>query len=200
MYAVKWGENGEIERQKMRMVAKGFTQIIGKDYDETYASVACLKSVWLVCAIAATRKLQLWQVDFVSAFINSDNSFEVYMEQLKDFEQGGDGYIWRLYKTLYGTMQGAHNWAENLDKTFEGHRYYKSCTDPQIRSRVYNNKLTLTSTWTDDILGALSLIEGEQQAKMELESSYEIKDLGEARLILGMWINRNANGDIILSQ
>ena len=44
------------------------------------------------------------------------------------------------------------------------------------------------------------MVEGEQQAKMELESSYEIKDLGETRLILGMRINRNANGNIILSQ
>ena len=43
-------------------------------------------------------------------------------------------------------MQGAHDWVENLDKTFQGHGYYKSCTDPQIRSRVYNNELTLTST------------------------------------------------------
>ena len=91
VYAVKWGKNGEIERRKARMVAKGFTQIIGEDFDETYASVAHLKSVRLVCAIAATRKLRLWQVDFVSAFLNSDNSFEVYMEQPKGFEQGGGG-------------------------------------------------------------------------------------------------------------
>jgi len=83
-------------------------------------------------------------------------------------------------------MQGAHDWAENLDKTFEGHGYYKSRADPQIRSRVYDDELTLTSTWTNDILGALSTIEDERLAKAELGSSYEIKDLGEAKLILGM--------------
>jgi len=107
------------------MVAKGFTQVIGEDYEETYASVACLESVRLLCAIAASQKLRLWQVDFVSAFLNSDSSFKVYMEQPKGFETGGDKNVWRLQKTLYSTMQGAHNWANNLDKTFKGHGYYK---------------------------------------------------------------------------
>ena len=127
-------------------MAKGFTQVIGEDYEETYASVACLESVRLLCAIAASQRLHLWQVDFVSAFLNSDSSFEVFMEQPKGFEKGGGDYVWKLWKTLYGTIQGAHDWAENLDKTFEGHGYYKLHADPQIRSKVHDDELTLTST------------------------------------------------------
>jgi len=105
-----------------------------------------LESICLVCAIAASQQLCLWQINFVSAFLNSDNAYEVYIEQQRGFEEEGDDYVWRLRKTLYGTMQGAHDWAENLDKTFEGHSYYKSRTDPQICSRVYDDELTLTST------------------------------------------------------
>jgi len=173
------------------MVAKGFTQVIGEDYDKTYASVAHLESVQLLCAIAASRRLCLWQLDFVSAFLNSDSSFEVYMEQPKRFEEGGDDHVWKLQKTLYGTMQGAHNWAKNLDKTFEGHGFYKSRANSQIQSRIYDDELIVTSTWTDDILGASSTIEGKHLVKSQLGSSYEIKDLGEAKLILGMHIDRN---------
>jgi len=43
-------------------------------------------------------------------------------------------------------MQGAHDWAENLNKTFEGHGYYRSKGDPQIRSRVLGDEFILTST------------------------------------------------------
>ena len=197
VYALKWKENGMVERRKARTVAKGFTQVIGEDYN---ASVARLESVRLVCAIAASRGLRLWQVNFVSAFLNSDNAYEMYMEQPKGFEEGGADFMWKLRKTLYGTMQGAHDWAENLNKTFKGHGYYKSSADPQIRSKVVDDKLTITSTWTDDILGASSTLEGELSAKAQLGSSYEIKDLGEAKLILGMQITRNASGDITLSQ
>jgi len=73
--------------------------------------------------------------------------------------------VWKLQKTLYGTIQGAHDWAKNLDQTFEGHGYYRSRADPQIRSRVLDDKLTLTSTWTDDVLGAFLTIKGENLAK-----------------------------------
>lgn len=176
-------------------------QVLGEDYDETYASVARLESVRMVCAIAASLGLRLWQVDFVSAFLNSDNTFEVYMEQPPGFEEGGGDYVWLLLKTLYGTMQGAHDWAYNLDRTYQGHGYYASKADPRIRSRVEGDDVTITSTWTDDILGASSSESGEVKAKGELARSYELKDLGEAKFILGMKIERNKEtGDITLSQ
>jgi hypothetical protein len=145
--------------------------------------------------------LRLWQVDFVSAFLNSENAYQVYMEQPPGFEEGGDDDVWLLLKTLYGTMQGAHDWAETLEKTYRGHRYYTSKADPQVRSRLENDELTLTSMWTDDILGASTTEAGETKAKGELRSSYEIKDLGTAKFILGMRIDRDPDtGTIRLSQ
>ena len=65
---------------------------------------------------------------------------------------------------------------------------------------MYNDKHTLTFTWTDNILGASSTIEDKNLAKSQLGSSYEIKDLGEAKLILGMHIDKNQKGDVTLLQ
>jgi len=94
-------------------------------------------------------------------------------------------------------MQGAHDWAKNLNKIFEGHVYYKSKADPQICLRVCKDKFT----WTDNILDASSTIKDEVLAKFQLGASYEIKDLGEARFILGMCIDRDPqSGDIAISQ
>ena len=154
----------------------------------------------MVCAIAASRKLRLWQIDFVSAFLNSESMFDIYMEQPRGFEEGGDDLVWKLWKILYGTMQGAHNWAKNLDHTFEGHEYYRLRADPQIQSRVTKNELTLILTWTDDILRASSTLEGKTLAKKQLRSSYKIKDIGEEKLILGIKISQSKNGDIVISQ
>ena len=75
-------------------MAKGYTQVIGEDYKETYASVARLESVQLVCAIVTARNLTLQQVNFVFAFLNNDSTYEVYMEQLKEFEER---------QTMYGS-------------------------------------------------------------------------------------------------
>jgi len=77
----------------MRTVAKGFTQVIGEDYKETYTSVACLESICLVCAIVVSWWLHLWQIYFVSAFLNNDNNYEVYIEQLRGFEKGRDDHV-----------------------------------------------------------------------------------------------------------
>lgn len=204
VYAPKFDADGVLVRRKARVVAKGFTQVLGEDYGETYASVARVESVRLVCAIAASRGMHLWQLDFVSAFLNSENTYKIYMEPPPGFEKGGedgDDCVWLLLKTLYGTMQGAHDWANNLDRTFEGHGYYKSRADPQIRSRVVADEFTITSTWTDDVLGASTTTNGETRAKSELEVSYEIKDLGKAKYILGIRIDYDdANGTIRLSQ
>ena len=98
-------------------------------------------------------------------------------------------------------MQGVCNWAENLNKTFEGHNFYKSRADPQICSRVYSDEFSLTFTQTDNILGISSTVEGENLAKSQLGASYEIKDMKEAKFILGICIDRDSiTGDITLSQ
>jgi len=64
-----------------------------ENYDETYTSVAHLELVWLLCAIAASRRLRLWQIDFVSAFLNSNSSFDIYIKQPKGFEEGKDDLV-----------------------------------------------------------------------------------------------------------
>jgi hypothetical protein len=197
VFTNKFDDTGNIVSHKARLVAKGFMQVLGEDYDETYASVAHLESVWLVCAIAASLGLRLWQVDFVSAFLDSINTFEVYMEQLSGFEEGGSDNVWLLLKTLYGTMQGTHDWAKTLDHMYQGHGYYTSKADPQVRSQMQQEEITITSTWTDDILGASSTEQGELKAKAELKSSHKLKDLGAAKFILGMKIERDkTNGTI----
>lgn len=80
VFANKFDKNGELRDRKARLVTKGFTQVMGEDYSETYASVAHLESVCLVCAIAASRGMHLWQVDFILAFLNSENEYDIYME------------------------------------------------------------------------------------------------------------------------
>ena len=108
VYIVKWNKNKELDKRKAKIIVKGYAQVIGKDYDETYALVMHLESVWLVCTIAVTRRLCLWQVNFVSAFLNSENSFNVYMEQSRGFKEGKDNIFlysiiqqsrWLVYQT-----------------------------------------------------------------------------------------------------
>ncbi|GAW09850.1 retrovirus-related pol polyprotein [Lentinula edodes] len=90
----------------------------GQDYDKTYGAVARMESVRIVLAIIATLRLSLFQVDFTAAFLNSPISHDVYMRQPDGFIRPGDeDKVCRLRKSIYGTMQGSHDWQETLAAT-----------------------------------------------------------------------------------
>lgn len=80
-YAIKWGSRGEVIWRKGRYVAQGFTQIYGLDYDKTYRAVIRFESLHIILAIIIVLGLQLFQVDFKGAFLNSPISHDVYMKQ-----------------------------------------------------------------------------------------------------------------------
>ena len=80
IYKIKTCSDGSIKRYKARLVANGFAQEYGIDYEETFASVACISSVRALLAVAAASKLDFFQIDVKNAFLNRDLSEEVYMQ------------------------------------------------------------------------------------------------------------------------
>ncbi|GLB45566.1 putative reverse transcriptase (RNA-dependent DNA polymerase) [Lyophyllum shimeji] len=182
VYANKYDADGNIVRRKARLVAKGFSQVHGEDFDETYAAVVRLESIRMTIAIAAQLGMHLWQVDFVSAYLNSVLSHTVYMQVPPGF-RGGEGKVCLLLKTLYGMMQGGYDWWHTLDKAYIELGYKPSRADTCVRSKLVGNERTITNTYTDDTLGASSTLEGYARAKEELARCYEIKDMGELKYI-----------------
>src|ERR1044072_8208211 len=76
----KSGESGVVTRNKARLVAQGYTQIEGVDFDETFAQVARLESITLLLGVACLLKFRLYQMDIKSAFLNGYLNEEVYVE------------------------------------------------------------------------------------------------------------------------
>ena len=125
VYANKFNADGEIVRRKARLVAKGFSQVAGEDFDETYVAVVQLESLRMLAAIAAQEGFEIWQIDFVSAYLNSIPEHEIYMRLPPGFP-GGEGKLARLRKTLYGLMQGRYDWYWTLDGTYSDLGYTRS--------------------------------------------------------------------------
>jgi hypothetical protein len=198
-FANKFDSNGNLTGRKARLVAKGFTQIPGVDFFETYTSVVRYESLRMNLAIAAANDMETWQVDYVAAYLNSKPQAEIYIELPEGAKV--QGKIGKLNRTLYGTMDGAHNWWETLDVEMSELGYYCSKADPSVRSRHANGNITITSTYTDDTTGISSSPEEAKRAKEELGWRYEVKDLGEANMILGIHVERNRMaGTISISQ
>ena len=98
-------------------MAKGYTQIYGNDYYETYAPVARLASFHLLLAIAARNGWPVDTFDFDSAYLNAPlgEGEVIYMEQLMGHEtRDCKSWVWKLKKALYRLKQGAKSWYNAL--------------------------------------------------------------------------------------
>ena len=125
VFANKFNAEGEATRRRACLVVKGFSQVASEDFDEMYVAVMRLESLWMSAAVAAQEGLEIWQVDFVSAYLNSIPKHEVYMKPPPGL-LGGEGKLARVQKTIYGLMQGGFDWYWTLDGAYKDMGYRKS--------------------------------------------------------------------------
>jgi Reverse transcriptase (RNA-dependent DNA polymerase) len=202
VYDIKWDGEGNRIKDKAQLVGKGYTQQLGVDYNETWAVVTRLESVCMTAAIAAKYDLKLWRIDFVGAYLNSLTKENIYMKQPEGFvEPGYKDHVAKLVYTIYGTMQGGHNWYETLSTTFNELGYTTSCADPCVQFKEENENYMITDTYTDDIFGALKDDKEVERRKKEIGNIWDIKDVGETEYFLGMRVQQDLQARTIhLSQ
>ena len=113
VYKIKTKADGSVERYKAHLVAKGFTQEYGIDYEETFAPIACLTSIRCLIAVVAVRRWPLYQMDVKNAFLNGDLNEEVYMQPPFGYSHSGS-QVYHLRCALYGFKQAPQAWFEKF--------------------------------------------------------------------------------------
>ncbi|CAL9078717.1 unnamed protein product, partial [Musa textilis] len=113
-----------------RLVAKGFNQEEGIDYEETFAPVARLEAIRMLLAYASSKDFKLFQMDVKSAFLNGFISEEVYVEQPPRFENSlFPNHVFKLTKALYGLKQAPRAWYERLSSFLISNDFTKGKVD-----------------------------------------------------------------------
>jgi hypothetical protein len=111
VFKLKRDEAGAIVKHKARLVARGFVQQEGIDFDYTFTPVARMESVRLLFALAAQEGWRVHHMDVKSAFLNGNLKEEVYVHQPSGFAiPGKEGKVLRLRKALYGLRQAPQAW------------------------------------------------------------------------------------------
>ena len=118
VHKVKRNERGAIVEYKARLIARGFVQREGIDFEEVFAPVARMESVRLLLAMAAAKDWRVHHLDVKSAFLNGELAETVFVKQAPGFAvKGAEHKVLRLRKVLYGLRQAPRTWKTKLNAT-----------------------------------------------------------------------------------
>ena len=189
IFKKKSDEHGTVIRNKSRLVAQGYTQVEGIDFDETFASVAKLESIRILLAIASHLNFKLYQMDVKSTFLNEMLQEEIYVEQPKGFvDPHRPDDVYKLKKALYGLKQALRAWYDRLTTYLTEHGFKRGFADTTLFIRKDKDYFVVTQIYVDDIIfGATndSLI---QSFADEMKSMFEISMVCELTYFLGLQV------------
>jgi hypothetical protein len=200
VFKVKKDADGNVERFKARLVAKGFTQQHGIDYNETFAPVVRHSTLRLLFAVAADRSLEIDHLDVVTAFLNGELTETVYMEQPEGFiVEGEEGKVCLLKKALYGLKQGSRAWYDVIHAFLMSVGFERLEHEPCVYVLVDGDTILIVALYVDDIFLFSNNSSAKLKVKQELMARFNMKDLGPAKHVLGMRVQR-VEGCIFVDQ
>ncbi len=188
---------------KVRLFAMGCRQIHGVDYNETFAPVVSLTTIRTIFALASYHDLELEQMDVVTAFLNGDLDEDIYMAIPDGFKNKyNSSKVCKLQKSLYGLKQSPRQWYAKMHSYLVNELgFISSKNDPCLYVNHQSTSLLLIGLYVDDLLIAGSNKAKISLIKKELTSRFEMKDLGQAKVMLGIEICRDRmNRQLFISQ
>ncbi|KAK0578797.1 hypothetical protein LWI29_016380 [Acer saccharum] len=196
----KSDEDGNIVRNKARLVAQGYSQIEGIDFEETFAPVARLESIRLLLSISCVHKFKLHQMDVKSAFLNGFLQEEVFVEQPKGFvDAHHPNHVYRLKKALYGLKQAPRAWYERLTQFLVDNNYTRGSVDKTLFIKRDNDELFIAQIYVDDIVFGSTNNTKVQQFVDVMSHEFEMSLVGELSYFLDLQI-RQMNDGIFITQ
>ncbi|GJT63639.1 retrovirus-related pol polyprotein from transposon TNT 1-94 [Tanacetum coccineum] len=157
IYKVKLDELGGILKNKARLVARGYRQEEGIDFEESFALVARLEAIRIFLAFAAHMKMVVYQIDMKTAFLNGNLREEVYVSQPDGFvDKDNPNHVYKLKKALYGLKQAPRAWYDMLSSFLISQDFSKGSMDPTLFICRGRKELLLVQIYVDDIIFAAS--------------------------------------------
>jgi hypothetical protein len=194
----KQDEHGVVTRNKARLMAKGYSQVEGLDFGETYAPVARLESIRILLAYATYHGFKLYQMDVKSAFLNGPIKEEVYVEQPPGFEDSEyPNHVYKLSKALYGLKQSPRAWYECLRDFLITNGFKVGKADPTLFTKTIANDLFVCQVYVDDIIfGSTNKFICEEFSRIMVQK-FEMSMMGELKYFLGFQVKQLQEGTFI---
>ncbi|GKC55584.1 retrovirus-related pol polyprotein from transposon TNT 1-94 [Tanacetum coccineum] len=144
IYKVKLDELGGILKNKARLVARGYRQEEGINFEESFAPVARLEAIRIFLAFVAHMNMVVYQMDVKTAFLNGNLWEEVYVSQPDGFvDKDNPNHVYKLKKALYGLKQAPRVWYDMLSSFLISQDFSKGSVDPSLFISAESARITL---------------------------------------------------------
>jgi hypothetical protein len=182
----KQDDQGIVVRNKTRPVAKGFSQVEGLDFGETFAPVARLEAICILLAYASHHKIKLYQMDVKSAFLNSFINELVYVDQPPRFEDPRyPNHVYSLSKALYGFKQAFRAWYERLRDFLIEKGFTIRKVDTPLFTKKLNGEIFIYQVYVDDIIFGSTNEDYYKEFGELMSREFEMSMIGELTFFLG---------------
>ena len=194
----KEGEDGMVVRNKSRLVAQGFNQKEGIDYEETFAPVARLEAIRILLAFAVAKGFKLFQMDVKSAFLNGVIEEEVYVKQPPGFESTKYPHrVYKLHRALYGLKQAPRAWYGRLRGFLLSKGFVMGTVDKTLFLLKHGNDLLIVQIYVDDIIFGGSSHDLVAKFADDMSREFEMSMMGELQFFLGLQIKQVKDGTFV---
>ncbi|GJT61073.1 retrotransposon protein, putative, ty1-copia subclass [Tanacetum coccineum] len=135
--------DGIVHTYKACLVAKGYTQLYGADYEETFSLVADIRAIRILISIAAFYDYEIWQIDVKTTFLNGYLDEDIYMVQPEGFvDPNHPGKVCKLQRSIYGLKQASRSWNKRFDEEIKRFSFDQNLDEPCVYQKVSESNVT----------------------------------------------------------
>ncbi|GJZ39577.1 putative ribonuclease H-like domain-containing protein [Tanacetum coccineum] len=199
VFRKKKDERGIMVKNKARLVAQGYTQEEGIDYDEVFAPVTRIEAIRLFLAYASFKDYVVYQMDVNSAFLYGKIEEEVYVCQPPGFEDPHFlNKVYKVEKALYGLHQAPRAWYENSNYLLDN-GFHRGQIDKTLFIKRHKDDILLVQVYVDDIIFGSTKKEMSTEFEKLMHDKFQMSSMGELSFFLGLQVQQKSDG-IFISQ
>ncbi|GJW96525.1 putative ribonuclease H-like domain-containing protein [Tanacetum coccineum] len=200
VYRNKKDKRGIVVRNKARLVAQGYTQEEGIDYDEVFAPVARIEAIRLFLAYASFMGFIVYQMDVKSAFLYGTIEEEVYVCQPPSFEDPQfPDKVYKVEKALYGLHQAPRAWYETLSTYLLENGFRRGIIDKTLFIKKDKGDILLVQVYVDDIIFGSTKKSLCTEFESLMHKKFQMSSMAKLTFFLGLRVMQRDDG-IFISQ